>query len=320
MHIIRIAVFLLILLLLAGSLVACVSQPWVSPEPSPEVQVRVDALRRHVRVLAEDHHPRSIDDLRKLEAAGDYVLSELRAAGASPQIQAFDVDGVTHRNFIARFGPPQGSVLVVGAHYDACGQTPGADDNASGVAGLLELARLLAAYPPRQAVELVAYTLEEPPYFRTEHMGSFRHARALADSGREVRLMLSLEMIGFFRDTPGSQAFPVAGLGAIYPDTGNFIAVVGGFENFAAMRRIKALALGASDLPVETINAPRSVQGVDFSDHASYWQFDMPAVMVTDTAFLRNPNYHEAGDTPDTLDYERMAKVVRAVHAIATRF
>jgi hypothetical protein len=320
MHFIRTAIALLILCSLAGMLAACVTQPWVSPDPSPTADVRPEALRRHVRTLSVDHFPRSIDDPEALRAAGDYVLAELRAAGATPEVQAFDVEGVTHRNFIARFGPREGPVLVIGAHYDSCGQTPGADDNASGVAGLLELARLLALNPPAQPVELVAFTLEEPPYFRTEHMGSFQHARALSGSGREVRLMMSLEMIGFFRDTPGSQHYPMPGLGLLYPDTGNFITVVGAYENFGDMRRIKSLFLGASDLPVETINAPRGVQGVDFSDHASYWHFGMPAVMVTDTAFLRNPNYHEAGDTADTLDYDRMAKVVRAVHAVATRY
>ena len=115
-----------------------------------------------------------------LEAAGNYVLAEMRAAGATPEIQSFDVNGTVYRNFIARFGPTEGPLLVIGAHYDACGQTPGADDNASGVAALLELTRLLARDPPSQPVELVAYTLEEPPYFRTEFMGSFRHASALA--------------------------------------------------------------------------------------------------------------------------------------------
>ncbi len=278
------------------------------------------ALQRHVRELAQTHHPRSVDDLRQLDAAGDYVLAQMRSAGATPEVQVYEVEGRQFRNVIARFGPPRGPLIVVGAHYDACGQTPGADDNASGVAGLLELTRLLAAQPASQPVELVAYTLEEPPYFRTEFMGSFRDARELHRQGREVRMMLSLEMIGFFDDAPDSQRFPMAGLGLLYPDTGNFIAVVGGFRDFRAMRRIKALFEGASDLPVETINAPAFVAGVGLSDHASYWRFGMPAVMVTDTAFLRNPNYHAASDTPETLDYERMAKVVRAVHAVIARF
>lgn len=132
--------------------------------------------------------------------------------------------------------------------------------------------------------------------------------------------MVSLETIGFYRDERKTQSFPAPAIGLLYPDTGNFIAVVGAFRDFGEMRKIKALFKGASNLPVETINAPSSVPGVDFSDHASYWRFDMPAVMVTDTAFLRNPNYHESGNAPDTLDYARMAKVVRAMHAVAMRF
>ena len=316
----RISVFLLLIALLACGIASCVSQPGVKAVESREVNVEVAALQRHVQALAMTYFPRSVDNFAMLEAAGDYVLAEMRAAGAAPQVQSVDVNGTVYRNFIARFGPAEGPLLVIGAHYDACGQTPGADDNASGVAGLLELTRLLARDPPSQPVELVAYTLEEPPYFRTDYMGSYRHARELAQQKREVRLMVSLEMIGYYRDEPNSQDYPVAGLGMLYPDQANFIAIVGAFNDVSNMRRVKALFIGASDLPVESINAPSSVPGVDFSDHASYWRFDMPALMVTDTAFLRNPNYHEAGDTPDTLDYARMAKVVRAMHAVATQF
>jgi hypothetical protein len=135
-----------------------------------------------------------------------------------------------------------------------------------------------------------------------------------------VRLMLAVEMIGFYRDSPDSQAFPMKSLGALYPDTGNFIALVGQFGDFGTMRRVKGLFMGASDLPVETINAPPGVPGIDYSDHLNYWRLGMPALMVTDTAFLRNPNYHGPGDTPDTLDYERMAKVVRALYAVGMEF
>jgi len=316
----RITAFLLLLSLLLAGAVSCVTQPWVSPLASRDVSVDADALSKHVHTLAETYYPRSVDNFAQLEAAGDYVLGELRATGAATAIQIVDVDGRQYRNFIASFGPADGPLLVIGAHYDACGDTPGADDNASGVAALLELARLLAAEPPPKPVQLVAYTLEEPPYFRTESMGSFRHAQELDRQGREVRLMLSLEMIGYFRDTPKSQNYPSSALHLLYPDQGNFIAVVGGMRDYGEMRRIKALFAGASGLPVETINAPASVPGVDFSDHASYWKFGMPAFMVTDTAFLRNPNYHEAGDLPATLDYPRMAQVVRAVHAVAMQF
>jgi Zn-dependent M28 family amino/carboxypeptidase len=320
MHLTRISMIPLAITLIVVSTASCVTQPWVHAAESPDAHVEVAALERHVRALAEDFLPRSVENPAQLQAAGDYVLAQMRAAGATPEIQNVDVNGTLYRNFIARFGPTEGSMLVIGAHYDACGQTPGADDNASGVAGLLELTRLLAQEPPPRPVELVAYTLEEPPYFRTDSMGSYWHARNLERQGRQVRLMVSLEMIGYYRDEPKSQSFPVAGMGLLYPDEGNFIAVVGAWRDFGTMRRIKALFKGASDLPVVTVNAPESVTGVDFSDHASYWRFGMPALMVTDTAFLRNPNYHDASDTAATLDYTRMAKVVRAMHAVAMQF
>ncbi len=316
----RIPVLLLLIALILCGIASCVTQPGVNAVESREVVIEVAALQRHVQALAVTYHPRSVENFAMLEAAGEYVLAEMRAAGAAPEIQGVDVNGTVYRNFIARFGPAEGPLLVIGAHYDSSGQTPGADDNASGVAALLELTRLLARDPPSQPVELVAYTLEELPYFRTEFMGSYRHASALAQQKRQVRLMVSLETIGYYRDEPQSQDYPVAGLGLLYPDQGNFIAIVGAFNDVSNMRRVKALFKGASDLPVESINAPSSVPGVDFSDHASYWQFDMPALMVTDTAFLRNPNYHESSDLPDTLDYARMAKVVRAMHAVAMQF
>jgi Zn-dependent M28 family amino/carboxypeptidase len=308
-----------ILLVVTGTL-SCVTQPFVRRTASDEVTVDPGALERHVRMLAVTLHPRSVDNLANLDHAADYVLEQLRATGAETAEQPVEADGKPFRNLIARFGPRDGPVVVIGAHYDSCGDTPGADDNASGVAGLLELARLLARNPPTRAVELVAYTLEEPPYFRTDSMGSVWHARSLVAAKREVRLMLSLEMIGFYRDAPKSQSYPLAPLELLYPDEGNFIAIVAPFGDFSATRRVKALFRGASDLPAVSINAPRYVQGVDFSDHASYWRFKLPAMMITDTSFLRNPNYHGSTDTPETLDYARMAKVVRAVHAVAMEF
>ena len=303
--------------LMAGC--ALVTQPLVKPVASAPAQVDAVALERHVRALSATFHPRNYETQANIQAAADYVLAQFLAAGARTAVQEVEADGHGYRNVIARFGPAEGPVLIVGAHYDSFDDTPGADDNASGVAGLLELARLLAATPPAAPVELVAYPLEEPPYFRTGSMGSMRHAGELARQKRDVRLMISLEMIGFYRDEPGSQRYP-AGLSMLYPDRGNFIAIVGRFGDFAQMRRMKALFAGASTLPMVSINSPRLVAGVDFSDHASYWRFGMPAVMVTDTAFLRNPNYHATTDTPDTLDYARMALVVQGIFAVASAF
>jgi hypothetical protein len=310
----------LIFTVFTGGLTACVTQPNVRAIPSPDVVFDPAALERHVRHLSGALHPRRHDHPTQLDAAADYILAQFEMAGAQTRVQGYDVGGRAYRNLIARFGPDTGPLLVIGAHYDSCGDTPGADDNASGVAGLIELARALAATAPPAPVELVAYTLEEPPYFRSDDMGSARHAQGLHQQRREVRLMLSLEMIGFFRDSPGSQRYPIKALQWLYPDEGNFVALVGAYRDFGVMRRVKGLFKGASRLPAVSINAPSTVQGIDFSDHASYWRYGMPAIMVTDTAFLRNPNYHGRGDTADTLDYVRMAQVVRGAYAVAMSF
>jgi Zn-dependent M28 family amino/carboxypeptidase len=328
----RLLAALLVFVGAPAALVAAVTQPFVAPVASQAPAVDASRLAVHVRHLSVDLYPRSHDHFDHLEAAAQYILGEFKAMGAQASVQEFPVDELRVKNIVARFGPAQGPVLVVGAHYDSHGDavegarhpgghtrdthTPGADDNASGVAGLIELGRLLQARPPKQAVELVAYTLEEPPHFRTAHMGSVHHARSLVAARREVRLMLSLEMIGRFSDAPGSQLYPVPGMDLLYTDRADFIAVVGRLGDMAATRRTKALMAGAGTLPVRSINAPTLLQGIDFSDHRSYWAEGFPALMVSDTSFLRNLDYHLAGDTPDRLDYGRMAQVVQAVHAV----
>ncbi len=302
-------------------LVFLMAQPFVAKVPSAPPVVEAAALREHVRVLSVAYYPRAFDHRRNLDLAADYVLTQLKGTGAQVSEQEFTVDGERYRNIVARFGPDSGPLLVIGAHYDAFGDSdfgypPGADDNASGVAGLIELARLLAQGPQRRPIELVAYTLEEPPHFRTEEMGSAHHASMLKQQGREVALMLSLEMIGYFSDSAGSQEYPLRGIGMLYPDRGNFIALAGRFGDFGEMRRAKALMLGATGLPVYSFNAPALIPGVDFSDHLSYWAEGYPAIMVTDTAFFRNKAYHGSGDTWDRLDYARMAQVVQGVYAV----
>jgi Zn-dependent M28 family amino/carboxypeptidase len=296
--------------------IAIVTQPLVRPIGSRPPAVDASRLQAHVRHLSVDLHPRSYDQPRNLDLAARYIASAFEAAGASVTLQDVPVRGTSYRNVVARFGPGTGPVMVIGAHYDSHARTPGADDNASGVAGLLELAVLLGRQPQARPIELVAYTLEEPPHFATDRMGSAWHARSLRATGREVRFMLSLEMIGYFSDRPGSQSYPVPGMASLYSDRGDFISLVGRLADFGFMRRLKAAMAGATDLPVHSINAPPSLEGIDFSDHRNYWQQGYPAVMVTDTAFLRTPNYHRAGDTLDKLDYGRMAKVVQAVYAV----
>ena len=320
------------LFLIVAASIAIVTQPFVSAIPSQPPQVDLKQLEAHVRHLSVDLYPRSHDQSRNINLAAQYINDQFEAAGGMVSIQVVTVREVKYQNIIARFGSASGPLQVIGAHYDSQGNvtggasgprgytlnthTPGADDNASGVAGLLELARLLGRNPPPHPVELVAYTLEELPHFRTEHMGSAWHARSLRAANQELQFMLSLEMIGYFSDAPGSQSYPLPGMSHLYSDRGDFIALVGNLRNFAITRRIKAIMAGATSLPVYSINAPPRLEGIDFSDHLNYWNEGFPAFMVTDTAYLRNQNYHQSSDTYEKLDYRRMAKVVQAIYAL----
>jgi hypothetical protein len=305
-----------IVLLLAAVAAWLVTQPLVS-SPRPRTVAAVDParLRAHVVMLSQTLHPRSERHVENLDRAAAYIRGELSAIGGRVSEQEYEWGGERFRNVIAALGPEDGERIVVGAHYDSVAGTPGADDNASGVAGVIELARLLRGSAPALRVDLVAYTLEEPPHFRMEEMGSVRHAASLHAAGVRVRAMISLECIGYFSDARGSQSYPSAILGPLYPSEGNFIAVVGRFHDARLARRVKAAMRGGSDLPVRSLNGPAFLPGVDFSDHLAYWAHGYPAVMITDTAFYRNLEYHEPGDTADRLDYVRMGKVVQGVYA-----
>ncbi|HEY0152273.1 MAG TPA: M28 family peptidase, partial [Longimicrobium sp.] len=247
--------------------------------------VSAERLEAHVRMLSETLAPRSVAHRANLDAAASYVAVEMGAGGAQASKQVYAAAGAEYRNVIARLGPETEERVVVGAHYDAAGPFPGADDNASGVAGLIELVRVLAGAPLGVGVELVAYPCEEPPFFRTPYMGSMVHANSLRAEGARVRGMIALEMIGYFSDEPGSQHFPTPLLKPFYPSRGNFITVVGKLGQGPLIRRVRRAMRRGSPLPVRTIQAPRAVPGVDFSDHASYWAAGFDAVMVTDTAF-----------------------------------
>ncbi|MCP4657544.1 MAG: M28 family peptidase [bacterium] len=312
---------LIILLAVVGlcvvaAVVACMTftQPVRGVISPPASWQRADPqrLQADVRMLVESFFPRDYTHPGNLDLAAAYLGEQLEQAGGKVSEQSYEVAGRSYRNVVAAFGAETDDRIVVGAHYDACEPLPGADDNASGTAGLLELARMLGRAELARRVELVAYTLEEPPFFRSPQMGSAVHARSLHRSGVRVRAMISLEMIGFFSDEPGSQELPPL-FGALYPSTGNFIAIVGKWGHPRLVREIKKAMRGATDLPVESINAPAWIPGVDFSDHLNFWRHGYPAVMLTDTAFYRNGAYHSARDTPETLDYDRMAKVIDGV-------
>lgn len=323
-----------VLVLMSGAWWA-VTQPFVVPLPSHPPAIDPARLAQDVRILSQRYFPRSYGS-DKLAAAAEYIRAQLKLSSAKVSDQSFEVAGRQYTNIIARFGPAQGRLLVIGAHYDSFGEplkaegyakgfddythTPGADDNASGVAGLLELARLLAKQPPPMPVELVAFTLEEPPFFVTDAMGSVRHARALHAAGTPVALMISLEMIGYFSDAAHSQGYPVPGAGLLYPERGDYIGIVSRLGDWRLTRRLKAIMCGASDLPVYSINFLSQLPGIDYSDHASYWREGYPAVMITDMGFYRNTQYHRSGDTAERLDYVRMAKVVQGVYEVIRHY
>ena len=260
---------------------------------------------------------RSYQDHAKLETTVRYIFAELSSFGYQVERQSFTFAGHTYQNIIAELkgSASPGQVLVVGAHYDTVRTTPGADDNGSGVAGLLALARSFAGRPLAKTVRFVAFPLEEPPAYRTKNMGSYHYAAGLAKARECVEGMVCLEMIGFFSDLPGSQHYPLPFMKLAYPKTGSYIAMVGNRRSRNFTEAMSASFRRATDLPLVTLNAPAFVVGIDFSDHWSFNKFGIPAFMVTDTAFYRNPHYHSPSDLPDTLDYTRMAQVVDGLKA-----
>lgn len=296
--------------------------PFYKPSVAVTSDIRIDAalLEKHVRFLSELKPNRSYEHEESLIKARDYIVEQFKEAGFTEvELQEVKTKLRTYHNVIVRFGiNANKDVLVVGAHYDAAEvDNPGADDNASGVAGLIELARAFKRLNPKIEIpiEFVAYTLEEPPFFEGPLMGSVIHADSLKAKGKNVPLMLSLEMIGYFSDEFLSQSFTMPLLYGFYPWTGNYVGVVGRLEDRATQAKVKSAMIANSSLPIYSISAPSFMPGIYYSDHSSYWRHDWPAVMITDTAFLRNHEYHKIGDTADRLNYIKMSEVVRGAYA-----
>lgn len=278
-----------------------------------------ERLRDWVEYLARRIGPRPATRLDLLRQVEERITQQFRSLGYEVTHQPVPYRETSHTNVIA--APPKtvadetgGPLLVVGAHYDSVSRSPGADDNASGIAGLMEMAVLLRDNPPA-GLRLVAFCPEEPPAYRTKKMGSYVYARSLKQARARLTGMICLEMIGYFSDEPGSQSYPLPFMKTIYPDRGNFIAMVGNIRSARWTRRVRNAFAAATDLPVETLNAPAIIVGIDFSDHWSFNKFNYPALMVTDTAFYRTPHYHLPSDIPETLDYVRMAKVADGLAA-----
>lgn len=278
-------------------------------------------LRRDVEALAGRIGPRNLEAPGSLEAAAGYIEASLRESGYDVRRQAFSAYGRTCHNLEAALpgaAAPE-EIVVLGAHYDSVEGSPGADDNASGVAAGLALARAFARReaPPRRTVRFVFFANEEPPHFMDATMGSRFYARRARERGENIAAMVSLESLGYYDARPGSQAYPVAPLRWLYPSTADFIAFVSDLRSRGLLRRALGAFRSAAAFPSEGAALPAFIPGVALSDHWSFWEEGYPAIMVTDTVPFRSPYYHRASDTPGTLDYDRMARVVEGLQAVA---
>ncbi|MCE5228486.1 M28 family peptidase [bacterium] len=287
------------------------------PALTADQQALSGALERHVRVLAEEIGERSMDRFDRLELAADYVSAQFAATGIQPKSLSYNLEGHQPRNIELEFpgGANAGEIIVVGAHYDSELGTPGANDNASGVAATIELARILKDKPRDRTIRLVAFVNEEPPWFQTDVMGSMVYAKECRKNGDRIVGMLSLETIGYYSDAEGSQNYPLPALGKIYPSRGNFIGFVGNIGSRELVRNCVGAFRANAQFPCEGIAAPEALD-IGLSDHWSFWQAGYQALMITDTAPYRYPHYHSAQDTPDKIDYDRMARVVAGVASV----
>jgi Zn-dependent M28 family amino/carboxypeptidase len=270
-------------------------------------------IKKHLIAITKTKEFRNYQNLEQLNAIASYIHSDFSNYSTNVSYQEFEVNGKVYKNVICSFGTENSKRVIIGAHYDVCGNQEGADDNASGVVGLLELARQLKGKKLKNRIDLVAYTLEEPPYYRTEFMGSFVHAKSLMDQKVDVFGMISLEMIAYFKDEKNTQTYPIGILKLFYGGKGNYITLVNKMIAGKFARKFSAKMKNKASVKTKKFKAPRALPGIDFSDHRNYWHFGISALMITDTSFYRNFNYHHDTDKLETLDLNRMAKVIDEV-------
>ena len=268
-------------------------------------------LERHVWMLAEEIGERNLWRYGELQKSADYIAGVWEASSYQTERQAFQVNGREVHNLVAQLtgkGQPD-QILVIGAHYDSVLGCPGANDNGSGVAALLEMARLLAGLRLHSSVRFVAFVNEEPPFFQTRQMGSWVYASRCRQRRERIYGMLSLETIGYYSDLLGSQRYPIP-FALFYPDTANFIGIVGNLYSNNLVNQVTDTFRRHSDFPSESLSAPGWMTGVGWSDQWAFWKEGYKAVMVTDTAQFRYKAYHTPHDTPEKVIYPKMAQVV----------
>ncbi len=290
-------------------------------ESSDPVKADSNLMKLYVDSLCNEGVYRTWMNVKELNRAGDFIFDQFKRYSNHTEKQIFKDKKHEYFNVISSFGPLDAPRLIIGAHYDVCGNQQGADDNASGVSAIIEIARLLKQneISLNFRIDLVAYTLEEPPFFRDFMMGSAVHARSLKEENVEVIGMISVEMIGYYSDQRGSQGYPSNLMKLIYPSKANYISLVTKFGNGSFLRKVRRGMKSQKSVPVRSVTAPETISGIDFSDHLNYWKLGYDGLMITDTSFYRNANYHEPSDIPTTLNYGKMAAVTDGIFSFVIK-
>jgi Peptidase family M28 len=286
-----------------------------APLSPDEVTLR-EELRADVQKLAGEIGERNMRHYPQLNAAADFIENSFSRAGLHPRRDSYELHGQGCHNIEAEIPGTHPEIILIGAHYDSVFGSPGANDNGSGVAATLALARRFAGRKPEHTLRFVAFANEEPPYFLSGEMGSLVYAGRCKARGDKISAMISLETIGYFSDAPHSQTYPSPGLGIFYPKVGNFIGFVGNVHSRVLLRRAIGLFRKHAKIPSEGAALPAFIPGVSWSDQWSFWKHGYPGIMVTDTAPFRYPYYHSANDTPDKLDYDRFTLVVSGMEKV----
>lgn len=286
-----------------------------TPLTSDEIKLR-DELRADVEMLGGQIGERNLNRYPELQAAAEFIESSFARAGLQAQRDSYTLNNLVCHNIAAEITGSSAEIVVIGAHYDSVFGAPGANDNGSGIAAMLALARRFAGRSTSKTLRFVAFVNEEPPYFQTSQMGSFVYASRCRANGDQIKAMISLETIGYFSDAPHSQKYPAPGLGVFYPTTGNFIGFVSNVRSRTLLRRALSTFRGQEKLPSEGAALPAFIPGVSWSDQWAFWKHGYPAIMVTDTAPFRYRHYHQRSDTPDKLDYDRFALVVSGMEKV----
>lgn len=280
---------------------------WVLPSVTP---ASTDNLKFYMEQIIGQQGQRNYKNTAELQRVSAWIKEQMRLFGVPCHYQNYSVNSLGYRNVVCTLTTGHADKVIVGAHYDVFGETQGADDNASGVAGVIETARILAQQKSQLAhnVDFVFYTLAEPPFFKTEQMGSFVHAKSVQAQKEQIQGVYILEMIGYF-DERLVQEYP-AGLKWVYPQHGNFIAAVSNLQSYDLGAKYCQAMRKLDRLECQRLVAPSFISAMEVSDHLNYWKFDIPALMITDTAFFRNKHYHTAADTLKTLNIGKMANVI----------